>query len=123
MEKNSASGFFGVHGCSLSSGENLGISVDEREPDQDKTYDVWSVPLFETVRASKHIISGTKHFRVEKLQWLGGQDEKKIWHDEERTHDPDQTDQAVGSPDGTDLPVTEGNADRDVALDCHAGQI
>ena len=57
------------------------------------------------------------------MQRLGGQEDEEVRQDGEQAHGPDQPDQDVGFPDRTDLAVAEGDADGDVALDRHAGQV
>ncbi len=79
MQENSVSGFFNVYNCLLGSKQNPEVSVEEYEPNQDKANNVWSVPLLQAVRASEHVISGTKQFRVKKLLRLCGQKDEDIW--------------------------------------------
>lgn len=123
MEENCVSGFFNVYARILGCKQNPEVSVEEREPHEGETNDVWRVPLLQAVAASEHVISGTEQVRVEEVLRLGGQQDEEIRQDGARARRPDQTNQDVGFLDGADLSVAEGHADGDVALDCHAGQI
>lgn len=60
---------------------------------------------------------------MEERQRLRGQDEEEVGEDGEETHRPHQPDQTVGLSHRADLPVAQGEADGDVALDGHAGQV
>lgn len=123
MENNGVSGFYSVHACFLGCIENPEVSVKECKPDQGKENNVGSVPFLQTVRTFEHNISGAKQCRAKKLQWLCDQENEEIWQDRKCTHNPDQTDQKISSLDCTDLFMTEGDADGNVALNCHACQI
>ena len=54
--------------------------------------------------------------------FISNQDEN-IWQDREGSQDPDQTNGDVGALDGADLGVAQRDADSDVALYSHGGQI
>ncbi|KAF3855736.1 hypothetical protein F7725_016459 [Dissostichus mawsoni] len=97
--------------------------VDEEDVARNQTHDVRRVSLLQTVRTPEHKVSGTQHFGREEAEGLGGQKEEEIRHDGERADKPDETHQDEGVSHGADPTVVQREADSDVALHRHAGQI
>lgn len=123
VEEDGVPGLFKVHRSSLGSKHDPEVSVVECEPNQDEADDVGRVPLLDAVGTREDEISGAENLRVEEVQRLCGQQDEEVRQDGAGTRDPDQSNQDVGFPHRTDLCVAQGDADGDVALHYHPGQI
>lgn len=68
-------------------------------------------------------ISETKHLRMKDGQMLAGQSDEQVRCGRNRGGGPYQQDQHKRSLDGPNLDVAEREADGDIALQGHAGQV
>lgn len=123
VENDGVSGLPGIFTGRFCSEHNSEIGVEDDEPDNDQVEDVGDVPLLDDVRVWEGSFPQTEHLRIEEVQRLRGQCDKEIRKDGKHAGGPDQTDQQQRPPDGADLHVAKREADGDVALQGHAGQV
>ena len=69
------------------------------------------------------VVTQAEHGRVKEAERLGCQGDKQICDVRSHAYEPYQANQDVGATHGENLSVAKGDADGDVALNGHAGQV
>lgn len=123
MKEDSITSLFGIRFGWFSRKHDLEVSVNKCEPDKRQIHHVRDILLLHQVRVSEHWVTAAEDPGVKEGQWFRGQEDEEVREDANGTHEPDETNEAVGASRRTDLCVAKRVADGDVTLNSHAGQV